>query len=188
MNTHLLRFMPLKVVWHPWVIIVLSLIWASDAQAQIAPFRVKVTRVGGAEHTKVLEYESDTMETSASRSVKLHLELSNLTNKPLEEIQVQWSLVVGLGEDGRKFIDGEKIVELKPLGKTEFDTDAAATTQVRVDGRTLPNQGLRGHWVKVTYADKTVFEEFNPQTIKKYIEQRAKAETKGKSDGASEGK
>ena len=157
-----------------WSILIMWLIGTSVIWAQNTPFRVKVARASGA---------SD-MATGA-KQVKLHVTLENLTNKAIESIDVKWSYVTETGSYTivRHFIDGQKTVDLKGMGKLEFDTDAVDIQASSYGPR------LRGHWIKVVYNEKTIFEEFNPQSVQKYIEPHLKegeAEPRSKSSSGDD--
>ena len=139
--------------------------------AQTAPFKVSVARVSGAAAV-----------SGGSRDAKLRVELQNMSSKALEGIHVEWTFVVeddSYSSVHRTFSDGDKTVDLKALATMKFDTDAVELARQRYGPK------LRGHWAKVSYGGKTIFEEYNPQTVKKYVEQHQKSADK---EGSAEPK
>ncbi len=133
--------------------------------AQSSPIKVKVTRVSGAQSV---------LETKTPREVKLRVNIQNLTSKPLEGLEVRWMFVVDTSYAPRQFEEGKKSVELKPLATAEFDSSV-----VEVSRNTTYGPQLRGHWLRISHEGKTLFEEYNPQTLKKIIEQHEKDKEKG---------
>jgi hypothetical protein len=147
-----------KTWWMALGILLLS----SSAWAQTSPVKVKVTRVSGAQTV---------LQSNTPLEVKLRISLQNLTNKALEGIKAHWTFVTednSYSPPRRQFHDGDKTVDLKSLAPFDFDSDMAEVSRNNFGVQ------LRGHWLQVSYQGKAIFEEFNPQTIKKFIEQHLK--------------
>lgn len=135
----------------------------SSAWAQTAPLRVTakpITGVPGA-----------VRGSAGSREAKLRVSLQSLSAKPLEGVETRWTFVVeddSFAPPYRTFADGSKTVDLKALGRVEFDTEIVEVSRERYGPK------LKGYWVQVTCEGKTVFEEHNPESVRKYLEQRRK--------------
>ena len=139
---------------------------------ELTPFTVEVKRFTGA---KLASGVVTKTETSFYQTVRLDVTFRNARNAPVGPLEWQW--VIGLldvsssgGMKQQFFTGGERQMELKAL-----EEKAVRSQDVTLSGMSSrlgmkSGQKLRGHFVRVFYQGRLVFEEANPPAMKAVAE------------------
>jgi hypothetical protein len=139
---------------------------------ELAPFTVEVKRFTGAKQGSGV-----VSKTGASffQTVRLSVTLSNTRNTPVGPLEWQW--VIGLfdvsssGDTKQQFFTGgERQIELEPLEKKVVKSDDVTLAGMSSNLGMKSGQKLRGHFVRVFYQERLVFEEANPPAMKSAAE------------------
>ncbi|MBM3889560.1 MAG: hypothetical protein FJ388_10585 [Verrucomicrobia bacterium] len=134
---------------------------------ELAPFTVEVKRFTGAKQGSGV-----VTKTGASffQMVRLNVTISNTRNTLVGPLEWQW--VIGLfdvsssGDMKQQFFTGSGQMELRPLEKKVVQSDDVTLAGMSSNLGMRSGQKLRGHFVRVFYQGRLVFEEANPPAMK----------------------
>lgn len=139
---------------------------------ELLPFTVEVKRFTGAKQASGVVTKT---ESSFYQTTRLDVALSNLRNAPVGPLEWQW--VIGLldvslsGKAKEQFFTGGDLqMELKPLGKLVLRSDEVMLSGLVTSRGMKSGQRLRGHFVRVFYQGRLVFEDASPPNMKSAAE------------------
>jgi hypothetical protein len=135
---------------------------------ELTPFTVEVKRFTGAKQGSGVVTKTG---TSFFQTVRLHVTLGNTSNGLVGPLEWQW--VIGLldvsssGDLKQQFFTGgESAMELRPLEKRTVRSEDVTLAGMSSNVGMRSGQKLRGHFVRVFYQGRLVFEEANPPAMK----------------------
>ncbi len=135
---------------------------------ELLPFTVEVKRFTGAKQASGVVTKT---ESSFFQTVRLNMTLSNLRNAPVGPLEWQW--VIGLFEVSSSgnlkqqfFSGGDQRMELKPLDKKVVRSEDVILAGMSSSRGMKSGHRLRGHFVRVFYQGRLVFEDANPPNMK----------------------
>lgn len=138
----------------------------------ITPVRVEVKRFSGARQGSGV-----VTKTGASffQTVRLDVTISNTRSAPVGSVDWQWVIgtfdVSSSGDTKQQFFTGgEQHLELKPLERKQLHTDDIALSGMSTNQGMKSGQKLRGHYVRVLFQGRLVFEDANPPNMKSVAE------------------
>jgi hypothetical protein len=119
--------------------------------------------------------ESDSGK-NATREARLRVDLQNISSKPSDPVWVEWTYVVEESEPKphKAYTHGSKTVDLKAAEHKIFETDGIEVS--RRDNH--PKNSWIGYQIRISVGGKMIFEDFNPLTVKRMIEQNQKDQDK----------
>ncbi|MCX6901664.1 MAG: hypothetical protein NT105_23540 [Verrucomicrobia bacterium] len=139
---------------------------------EVLPFTVEVKRFTGAKQGSGVVTKT---EASFFQTVRLNMIMSSLRNAPVGPLEWQW--VIGLLEVSSSgnlkqqfFTGGDRQMELKPLGKKVVRSDDVTLAGMSSSRGMKSGQRLRGHFVRLFYQGRLVFEDANPPNMKSVAE------------------
>ena len=139
---------------------------------ELLPFTVEVKRFTGAKQGSGVVTKT---EASFFQTVRLNVTISNLRNAPVGPLEWQW--VIGLFEVSSSgnlkqqfFTGGDRQMELKPLGKKVVQSQDVMLAGMLSNRGMKSGQRLRGHFVRVFYQERLVFEDASPPNMKSVAE------------------
>jgi len=139
---------------------------------ELLPFAVDVKRFTGAKQGSGVVTKT---EASFFQTVRLNVTISNLRNAPVGPLEWQW--VIGLFEVSSSgnlkqqfFTGGDRQMELKPLGKKVVQSQDVMLAGMLSNRGMKSGHRLRGHFVRVFYQERLVFEDASPPNMKSVAE------------------
>jgi len=135
---------------------------------ELLPFTVEVKRFTGAKQASGVVTKT---ESSFYQTARLDVTLGNLRNVAVGPLEWQWVIglleVSSLGKAKEQFFNGGNLrMELKPLGKLVLRSDEVMLSGLVTSRGMKSGQRLRGHFVRVFYQGRLVFEDANPPNMK----------------------
>ncbi|MBI5687078.1 MAG: hypothetical protein HZC54_18565 [Verrucomicrobia bacterium] len=144
----------------------------SALSKELLPFEVGVKRFTGAKQASGVVTKT---ESSFFQTVRLDMTLGNLRNAPVGPLEWQW--VIGLLEVSSSgslkqqfFSGGGRGMELKPLDRKVVRSEEVMLAGMSSSRGMKSGHRLRGHFVRVFYQGRLVFEEANPPNMKSVAE------------------
>ncbi|MBI5395858.1 MAG: hypothetical protein HZA91_11220 [Verrucomicrobia bacterium] len=139
---------------------------------EMVPFTVEVKRFTGAKQGSGVVTKTG---GSFLQTVRLNATICNMSSALVGPLEGQW--VIGLlnvsssgGMKQQFFTGGEQQMELKPLEKKVVHSEDVTLAGMSSNLGMKSGQKLRGHFVRVFYQGRLVFEEANPPAMKAVAE------------------
>jgi hypothetical protein len=135
---------------------------------ELAPFTVEVKRFTGAKQGSGVVTKTG---TSFFQTVRLGVTLRNTQRVAVGPLEWQWVValfdVSSSGDTKQQFFTGgERGMELKPFETKVIQSDDVALSGMSSSLGMRSGKKLRGHFVRVFYQGRLVFEEANPPAMK----------------------
>jgi hypothetical protein len=160
------------------VTVLVTVVLASVAQAQISPVKLRVHKLGKKDvKTNYQSTDGWYRDQNINESVYYEIEVAHASTKTVNGIKVYWAIVVQppYGES-QKVIEGSRTSDSLSLGqKFTFETDTVEFSKYAYSSRSGRYEsggsaGIVGYAVEVLLDNKVVASDYQPMDIKRKIE------------------